>query len=65
MAKKLNRIAEILKEKEITQYRLHKESGVGYSLINSYFKNTRQPSLETIFKLAKALKVNPKELINS
>ena len=65
MAKKLNRIGDILKEQGITTYRLSKDSGVAYPLVSSYVKNTRQPSMETLFKLAKALKVNPRELINS
>jgi putative transcriptional regulator len=62
---KLNRIIDVLKQKGISQYRLHKDSGVSYTLVNSYCQQKRQPSLETLFKLAKALKVNPRELINS
>lgn len=65
MKKKLNRLGDILKEKGITAYRLHRDSGVGYPLITAYVKNTRQPSLQTMFKLAKTLKVNPKDFINS
>jgi putative transcriptional regulator len=65
MAKKLNRIGEILNEKGITAYRLHKDSRVAYALISAYVKNKRQPSIETLFKLAKALQVNPKDLLNS
>jgi transcriptional regulator with XRE-family HTH domain len=61
---KLNRIAEVLKERGISQYRLHKDSGVSNALINSYCKNTHQPSLVTLVKLAKALKVPGKDLIN-
>lgn len=64
-SKKLNRLAEILKEQEITAYRLSKDFGVAYDLVSSYTKNTRQPSVETMFKLAKTLKINPKDLINS
>jgi putative transcriptional regulator len=65
MPKKLNRIGDILLEKGITAYRLHKDSGVAYALISAYVKNIRQPSIETLFKLAKSLKVNPRELLNS
>jgi transcriptional regulator with XRE-family HTH domain len=65
MAKKLNRIGDILKEQTITAYRLSKDARVAYPLVSAYVKNTRQPSMETLFKLAKALKVNPRELINS
>lgn len=65
MSKKLNRLGDVLKEQGITAYRLAKDSGIGYALISSYTKNTRQPSMETLFKIAKALKINPRELINS
>ena len=62
--KGLNRIAEVLKEKGVSQYRLHKDSQVSYSLINNYVSNAKQPTLETLDKLAKALKVNLKDLIS-
>lgn len=61
---KFNRIAEVLKQKKVSQYRLHKDAGVSYSLINAYTKNRRQPSLETLAKLANALGVPGKDLIN-
>jgi putative transcriptional regulator len=64
MAKKLNRIGDVLHEKGITAYRLHKDSGVAYALISAYVKNSRQPNMETLFKIAKNLKVSPKDLIN-
>lgn len=63
--KKLNRIKEVLEEKELTQQWLANESRIGFSSINMYYNGKREPSLETIFKIAKALKVNPCELINS
>jgi transcriptional regulator with XRE-family HTH domain len=53
--KGLNRIAEVLEEKGVSQYRLHKDSGVSYSLINNYVANAKQPTLETLKKLADAL----------
>jgi putative transcriptional regulator len=61
----LNRLGEVLSKKKISQYRLHKDSNVSYALINNYVSNNRQPTLNTLFKLAEALGVNPKELINS
>jgi len=36
-----------------------------YETINRYPNNHRQPTIETLFEIAKALKVNPKDLINS
>lgn len=65
MSKKLNRLGDILKEQKITAYRLSKDAGIGYGLVSSYVKNVRQPSLETLFKIAKTLKINPREIINS
>ena len=65
MGKKLNRLVDVLKEKGITAYRLSKDSGVAYDLISAYTKNTRQPSLETLFKLAKTLKIDPRDLLNT
>jgi transcriptional regulator with XRE-family HTH domain len=62
--KGLNRIAEVLREKGVSQYRLQKDSGVAYSQINAYVQNTRQPGLETLKKLAEALGVKGKDLIN-
>jgi len=62
---KLNRLKEVLAKQGVSQYRLHKDSGISYSLINGYCSNAKQPTLETIFRIAKALKVNPRELINS
>jgi len=62
--KGLNRIGEVLKEKGVSQYRLYKDSGVSYSLINNYVANKKQPTLETLEKLALALKVSLRDLIN-
>jgi putative transcriptional regulator len=60
---KLNRIKEILTEKGITQYQLSKSSKIGYPLITAYYHGKREPSLKTLFKIAKALKVDPRELL--
>lgn len=67
MAKKekLNRIKEVLDKKKVTQQWLANESKIGFSSINMYYNGKREPSLETLFKIAKAMKVNPCELINS
>lgn len=62
---KLNRIGEVLKEKGKTQAWLAGEMELEYRTINRYVNNHRQPSLEAIFTMAKLLKVNPKEFLNS
>lgn len=61
--KKLNRIAEILEEKDISQYRLAKMTGISNSLINSYCNNRRDPGIESLQKIAKALKVKGGDLL--
>ncbi len=35
-----------------------------FTIVNSYFCNRRQPSLELLFQIAEILQVNPKDLIN-
>lgn len=60
----MNRIKEVLEEKNLTQTWLSEKLGKSYNMVNSYVQNRRQPSLEILFKIAKLLKVSPKELIN-
>jgi len=65
MAKKLHRIKEVLAENEKSGYWLAKETEITYGSIHAYIHNKRDPSLTSLFKIAAALKVDPKELINS
>lgn len=60
----MNRIKEVLGEKEVTQAWLSEKLGKSYNMVNSYVQNRRQPSLEILFRIAKLLKVSPKDLIN-
>ncbi|HEY0655483.1 MAG TPA: helix-turn-helix transcriptional regulator [Chryseosolibacter sp.] len=64
MAKKLHRIKEVLKEKGRSGYWLAKETEISYNSINGYVNNRIEPSLTNLFRIAEALKVSPKELIN-
>jgi putative transcriptional regulator len=59
----MNRIKEILKEKSLTQTWLSEELGKSYNMVNSYVQNRRQPSLEILYEIAKALNVSPKDLL--
>lgn len=61
----MNRIKEVLGEKEITQTWLAKELGKSYNMVNSYVQNRRQPSIEVLFRIAKLLEVQPKELLTN
>ncbi len=59
----MNRIKEALKEKGLTQVWLAKELDKGFKMVNAYACNRKQPSLETLFRIADLLQVNVKELI--
>ncbi|GHN00327.1 hypothetical protein WSM22_18160 [Cytophagales bacterium WSM2-2] len=65
MAKKLHLIKEVLKEKDKSGYWLAKETDISYNSINGYINNKIEPSLTNLFRIAEALKVDPRNLINS
>ena len=59
----MNRIKEVLTEKELTQTWLAEKLGKSYNMVNSYVQNRRQPSIEILFEIGKILKVEPKDLL--
>ena len=59
----MNRIKEVLGEKEITQTWLANELWKNYNVVNSYVQNRRQPSIEVLFRIAHLLEVEAKELV--
>lgn len=61
----MNRIKEVLEEKGIKQVWLADKLGKSYNMVNSYVQNRTQPSLEVLFKIAKILGVDVKDLIDS
>ena len=61
----MNRIKDVLEQKGIKQIWLANQLGKSYNMVNSYAKNRRQPSLEDLYKIAKILDVDVKELIVS
>ena len=61
----LNRIKAVLAEKGKSQAWLAGQLDVEFRTVSRYANNHRQPGLETLFEIAKELKVNPRELINS
>lgn len=63
--KPLHRIKEVLEKKGKSQYWLAQETGITNNSINMYVNNKVEPSLTNLFRIAEALGVNPKELINS
>tara|TARA_B100000674_G_scaffold220221_1_gene180472 strand:- start:683 stop:877 length:195 start_codon:yes stop_codon:yes gene_type:complete len=60
----MNRIKEVLTEKNLTQMWLSEQLGKSYNMVNGYVQNRRQPSLELLFKIAELLNVKVSELLN-
>lgn len=60
---KVNRIADVLHELDISQVELARRLGKRAQIINRYCKNTTQPSLSYLRDIAIALGVNAQELI--
>lgn len=59
----MNRIKQVLEEKGIKQVWLAKKLGKSYNMINSYAQNRRQPSIEDLYKIAKLLNVDARDLL--
>lgn len=60
---KMNRIKEVLQEKGLTQVWLASQLGKCFKMVNAYACNRKQPSLDTLFRIADLLKVSVKDLI--
>jgi len=61
----MNRIKEVLKEKEIKQTWLAEKLGKSYNMVNGYVQNRQQPRLETLFEIAEILEVKTQDLIKN
>ena len=61
----MNRIKKTLKSQGVKQTWLAERLGKSYNMVNGYVQNRRQPSLEDLYKIAKILDVDIKELIVS
>lgn len=59
----MNRIKVVLEDKGIKQVWLAKKLGKSYNMINSYVQNRRQPSIEDLYKIAKLLNVEARDLL--
>ena len=62
---KMNRIKEALQEKGLTQVWLAGELDKSFKMVNAYACNRKQPSLETLFRIAELLNMDVKKLIAS
>ena len=60
---KLNRIKTGLVEKDLSQKWLAEQLGKSFSTTNAYCCNRQQPNLDTLYKIAKLLSVELKDLI--
>lgn len=59
----MNRIKEVLVQKGLKQIWLSKELGKSYNMVLSYTTNRRQPSVETLYKIADILDISVKDLL--
>jgi len=61
----MNRIKEVLKEQGRTQVWLAGKIGKSQGTVALYVNNKLQPTLDTLFKIAQYLEINPKKLIGN
>jgi len=61
----MNRIKEVLEEKNIKQVWLSKKLDKSYNMVNAYVQNRQQPRLEVLMEIAIILDVDIKDLIIS
>lgn len=59
----MNRIKEVFKEQGRTQVWLAGKIGKSQGTVALYVNNKLQPTLDTLFKIAEYLEVNPKKLL--
>lgn len=60
----MNRIKEVLEEKGVKQTWLAEKLEKSYNMINSYVQNRRQPSLDDLYKIARILGVDARDLLD-
>ena len=61
--KELNRLKVVLAERKKTGKWLAEQLGKSFSTTNAYCCNRQQPNLDTLYKIAKLLSVELKDLI--
>ena len=64
MKKKYNRIKIVLVEQNKTSLWLAEQMEKDKSTVSRWCTNDMQPSIETLFQIAKMLKTSPKDLLN-
>jgi putative transcriptional regulator len=63
MKKKFNRIKSVLAERTKTSLWLAEKINKDKSTVSRWCTNDMQPSIETLFEIAKLLKISPKDLL--
>jgi transcriptional regulator with XRE-family HTH domain len=58
-----NRIKELIVRKKVTNKILADQLGVSTNTVSSWCTNSSQPSVETLFKIARVLNVDASELL--
>lgn len=61
----MNRIKQVLEEKQLTQTWLSEKLGKSYNMVNAYVQNRQQPRLEVLFDIANIIGVDIAELLVS
>ena len=61
---RMNRIKQVLEEKGVKQTWLAEKLDKSYNMINSYVQNRRQPSLDDLYKIARILGVDARDLLD-
>ena len=61
----MNRIKQVLSEKQITQTWLSNKLGKSYNMVNAYVQNRQQPRLEVLMQIAVLIDIDVRELIIS
>lgn len=59
----MNRIKEVLEDKNMTQVELAGKLGKSYNMVNGYVQNRQQPRLEVLNQIAEILDIDVRELI--
>ena len=62
---KYNRIKAVLAENGVANKELAEKLGVAEGTVSTWCRNVKQPGLETLFQIAKYLKVEPAELLTT
>jgi transcriptional regulator with XRE-family HTH domain len=62
---KYNRIKAVLAEKSISNKELAEQVGVTEGTVSTWCRNFKQPKIETLFAIAKYIKVEASDLLSS